>query len=77
MTQTAELSNSEIVAETFQAIRVRELTRVGQVRDVMAELFPQIDAERRQECLVELANVLCSANAEVLAPAQRRRLGRR
>lgn len=73
----APLSNTEIVAHTFQAIRVRELKRVSQVKEVMAELFPEIDEVRRQQCLVELANVLCSANAEVLSPAQRQRLPRR
>lgn len=73
MTQ-APISNSEIIAETFQAIRVQQLHTVDQVKELMGERFPEISDERRQECLVELAGILCKANAEIFAPSQRQKM---
>ena len=73
MTDQQDISNIEIVAETFRVIRARELREVEQVKAVMLEQFPDISDERRQECLVELATILCKANPEVLASRPRAR----
>lgn len=68
------ISDIEIIAETFQAIRTREFKTVDQVKEFMLESFPEIDEERRQGCLVKLANMLCQANAEAFSPEKQRRL---
>lgn len=73
-TAQAPLSDSEIVAETFQAIRVRELKTVDEVKAVMLERFPDIDDERRQACLVKLATILCRANEDLFNPEKQRAL---
>ena len=65
-----ELSDEEIVAETFQAIRVHDLKRAEQVKSLMTELFPEISQERRDTCLVKLATIVVEANQEVLSPGQ-------
>lgn len=65
-----ELSDEEIVVETFQAIRVHDLKRAEQVKDLMTERFPDISQERRDSCLVRLATILVEANQEVLSPGQ-------
>lgn len=68
------ISNSEIIAETFQAIRVQQMHTVEQVKEVMLERFPEISDARRQECLVDLAGILCKANADIFAPSQRQKM---
>lgn len=76
MIEQHDISNNEIIAGTIQAIRVRELREVDQVKEVMLERFPGISDERRQECLVELATILCKANPGVLAKRRRPRTRR-
>jgi hypothetical protein len=77
MSEETDISNAEIIAETFQAIRVQELKKVEQVKAVMLERFPNISDERRQECLVDLATIMCKANPEVFSSKTRKpRIGR-
>lgn len=73
----AALSDSEIIAETFQAIRVQEFKNVDQVKQLMKERFPDVSETRRHECLVKLANLLVEANQELLTNEQRKGWSRR
>ncbi len=70
MTNTA-LSDDDIVVETFQAIRVQDITEVDGVREFMAKQFPDVAADRRERCLVRLANAMAGADQDT-APRKRR-----
>lgn len=53
-----ELSDSEILAHLFQRIRVEGMTRAKQVQDECDRLFPDLGAERKRQCLAQLARRL-------------------
>ena len=73
--KSEDMEDMEIVAELFQAIRVRQINNVKQVETAFDELFPEVDEERKKRCMLELAMRLCKSNSEVLEPQQRKRLG--
>lgn len=62
---STEVSDSEVLADIFQAIRVREISNVPAVKELFVELFPDMPAERQEHCLVKLANMLVHANPEI------------
>lgn len=55
---TSSLSDFEIVAELFRAARDLELTSAQQVIRECRRMFPDLSDERRQACLLKLADLL-------------------
>ena len=53
-----DLSDSEIVAYLFQAIRVRQLRTAKQVQDLCKGLFPDLSDDRTRDCLLQLAQAM-------------------
>ena len=55
---SSKLSDFEIVAELFRAARNLELTTAQQVIRECRRMFPDLSDERRQACLLKLADLL-------------------
>lgn len=60
---SSELSNAEMVAYLFQALRAQGMKTAKQVHAECERLFPDIDPGRRQECMVQLAKCLGGQSA--------------
>ena len=55
---SAELSDTEVVAYLFQAIRARSLRTAAQVQQECQRLFPDLPEERQRQCYGQLAQAL-------------------
>lgn len=55
---SSELSNLEIVAYLFRAVRDQQLRSAEQVQKKCWAPFPDLDSDRQRECLLDLANLL-------------------
>lgn len=53
-----DLSDTEIVAYLFQAIRVRQLRTAKQVQDLCKTMFPDLEPDRSRDCLGQLAKAM-------------------
>lgn len=55
---SSDLSDSEIVAYLFRAIRAQDLRTGAQVLEACAQMFPDLPGDRRQACFGQLAVAL-------------------
>lgn len=60
---SAELTDGEIVAHLFQALRAQSIKTAEQVQAACKRMFPDLPAERASQCLKQLAHAIDPARA--------------
>lgn len=55
---SGQMTNSEIIAHLFQAIRAQNMRTGAQVQQACKTMFPDLPEDRMRDCMIELAKAI-------------------